>query len=345
MEIKGLRGFLVFAFIAQLARPAAADSYVVPITRDQHQRFINAARVWQEPQADDVLSSEANDSRIIDRLDCQFVPYKFAGGATPKFLCALLDKNGQATNDVVKVKYGLNNREIPGEVAGENLMRHLGFGGDHMRVVRQLFCSGSGCPKATLEWVAVERRMEGHELLVGSKQGFGIRELEAIPRTGDNKTQIDAFLLLLAFVNHGDSKSSNQRLMCLPDQMDEATHECQIPFAMVHDAGTFFGAGDQRKKPALAPWASEKVFSGPSCTVEVRSGWSGSSFPAVKISEEGRQFLLKKLEAMVNSPNQNQIRNLFTGAHMDMDAHSTIDGWVSAFVTKVREIEHAGPCE
>jgi hypothetical protein len=127
--------------------------------------------------------------------------------------------------------------------------------------------------------------------------------------------------------------------------MDEATHECQIPFAMVHDAGTFFGAGDQRKKPALSPWASEKVFSGPNCTVEVRSGWSGSSFPAVRISEQGRQFLLRKLEAMVNSPNQNQIRNLFIGAHMDMDLHSTIDGWVSAFVSKVREIEHAGRCE
>jgi hypothetical protein len=187
--------------------------------------------------------------------------------------------------------------------------------------------------------------MEGHELLVGSKQGFGIRELESIPATGDEKTQIDAFLLLLAFVNHGDSKSSNQRLMCLPDQMNEETHECRIPFAMVHDTGTFFGAGDQRKKPALSPWASEKVFAGPSCTVQVRSGWSGSSFPAVKISEAGRRFLLEKLEAMVNSPDQNQIRNLFVGAHVEMDSHSTIDGWVNAFITKVREIERTGPCQ
>ena len=66
MDIKGLRGFLIVAFIAQLARPAAADSYEVTISREQHQRFINAARVWQEPQADDVLSSAANGSGIID---------------------------------------------------------------------------------------------------------------------------------------------------------------------------------------------------------------------------------------------------------------------------------------
>jgi hypothetical protein len=345
MDIRGLRAFLFVGLLAQLARPVAADTYEMQITREQHQRFVNAARVWQEPQTDDAINSEANGYRIIDRLDCQFVPYKFAGGATPKFLCAVLDQNGHATNDVVKIKYGLNNREIPGEVAGGNLLRHLGFGGDHMQVARMLVCSGSGCPKATLEWVSVERRMEGHELLVGTKQGFRIPELTSAPRTGDDKTQVDALLLLLAFVNHGDSKGSNQRLMCLPDQMDEQTHECQIPFAMVHDTGTFFGSGERRKKPALSPWASEKVFSGPNCTVQVRSGWSGSSFPAVKISEEGRQFLLGKLEAMVNSPDQNQIRNLFTAAHMDMDPHSTIDGWVNAFVTKVREIERTGPCE
>src|SRR3977135_3087664 len=107
MDIKSLRGFLVVAFIAQLARPVAADTYVVPITRDQHQRFINAARVWQEPQPDDILSKEATGARIIERVECQFVPYEFAGGATPKFLCAVLDQNGQATNDFVKVKYGL----------------------------------------------------------------------------------------------------------------------------------------------------------------------------------------------------------------------------------------------
>lgn len=116
----------------------------------------------------------------------------------------------------------------------------------------------------------------------------------------------------------------------------------QIPFAMVHDTGTFFGSGSHRKKLGLSAWASEKVFSG-RCTVEVPSGWSGSKFPAVNISAEGRQFLLKKLKAMVNSPDQ--IRNLFAGARMDMDTHSTIDGWVKAFIDQVSEIERMGPCK
>ena len=113
---------------------------------------------------------------------------------------------------------------------------------------------------------------------------------------------------------------------------------------MVHDTGSFFGSGSQRKTATLSAWASERVFSGNSCTVQVHSGWMGSHFPAVRISEEGRQFLLEKLDAMIDSADHNQIRNLFAGAHMDQDKHSTIDGWVNLFIDKVREIERTGPC-
>ena len=242
------------------------------------------------------------------------------------------------------------------------LLRHLGFGGDRMQIARVLVCYGNDCPKDNepsqpiqplpthapyeiLNWVSAERRMEGHELLVGEKQGFTISELASIPRTGEDKAQADAFLLLLAFVNHADSKPENQRLMCLPDQMDEQTKECKAPFALVHDAGSFFGAGVLREKVKLSAWRSVGVFSKKNCTVEVRSSWAASGFPPTKISEEGRQFLLTKLKAMVDSPGHNQIRNLFTAAHMDMDPNSTIDEWVKTFIDKVDEIERTGPCE
>jgi len=264
------------ALVVLLAHAVLAASYEVQITREQHNRFIKAAKVWHEPRPDDLLSGEPNGNKILDRLNCEFVPYNFPGGRTPKFLCAVLDESGNTTKDIVKIKYGHDNREIPGEVAGGNLLRHLGFGGDHMQVARTLVCYGNGCPKGDrpsepiqplaarskyeiLEWVSVERRMEGHELLVGDKQGFSMSELASLRRTSDDaKVEVDALLLLLGFVNHADSKSSNQRLMCLPDQMDEATHECLLPFAMVHDTGTFFGSGRQRKKPELKAWASER---------------------------------------------------------------------------------------
>src|SRR5439155_25734182 len=137
MNVRYLAGFLSVGAIVLLPQLVSASTYEVQITREQHRRFIQAARVWHEPQPDDVLSTQENGYKIVDRLDCEFLPYRFPGGATPKFLCAVLDQNGVATKDIVKIKYGLHNSEIPGEVAGGNLLRHLGFGGDHMQVVRR----------------------------------------------------------------------------------------------------------------------------------------------------------------------------------------------------------------
>jgi hypothetical protein len=362
MHVRPFRKRWLVLLLVLLAPAVLAANYEVRITPEEHARYMKAATVWRPAQPADLLSSDANGYKILDRIDCQFVPYKFAGGATPKFLCAVLDKSGNPTKDVIKIKFGRNNHEIPAEVAGGNLLRHLGFGGDSMQIARTLVCYGAGCPHGdktaepvqplgtqpqheVLEWVSVERRMEGHELLAGDKQGFSLTELAAARTVNaDSEVHDDAFFLLLAFVNHADNKSSNQRLMCLPDQMDDATHECRAPFAMVHDTGSFFGSGSQRIKVTMRSWASEPVFSGPGCTVQVHSGWSGSHFPAMKISEAGRQFLLEKLEAMVNSPNRNQVRNLFAGAHMDLDRNSTIEGWVDVFISKVKDIERAGPC-
>ena len=48
---------------------------------------------------------------------------------------------------------------------------------------------------------------------------------------------------------------------------------------------------------------------------------------------------------MVDSSNHNQVRDLFTSAHLDMNPGSAIDGWVTTFIDKVNEIDMTGPCE
>lgn len=53
MNVKCLAGFLSVALIALLARPVSAATYEVQITREQHQRFVKAVRVWQDPQPDE----------------------------------------------------------------------------------------------------------------------------------------------------------------------------------------------------------------------------------------------------------------------------------------------------
>src|ERR1700681_4573510 len=105
MHIRHFRKDWPVVLIVLVAHTVLAASYEVQITREQHDRFVKAAKVWHEPLTADLLSGEANGYRILDRVDCKFVPYKFPGGRTPKFLCAVLDESGNATNDIIKIKY------------------------------------------------------------------------------------------------------------------------------------------------------------------------------------------------------------------------------------------------
>ena len=75
---------------------------------------------------------------------------------TPKFHCEMPD--GQ----VLKVKYGASNGELPAEVAGTRLLAALGFGADAMYVVGKVRCTG--CPRSPfrslqcLERTGIEER-------------------------------------------------------------------------------------------------------------------------------------------------------------------------------------------
>src|SRR5687768_156875 len=71
-------------------------------------------------------------------IECRYDP-ETTSGTTPKFDCIL------ATGDTVKVKYGVN-PEIAGEVAATSLLKALGFGADHVSIVRRVRCYG--CPRS-----------------------------------------------------------------------------------------------------------------------------------------------------------------------------------------------------
>jgi hypothetical protein len=49
--------------------------------------------------------------------------------------------------------------------------------------------------------------------------------------------------MLAAWIKHGDSKSSNQRLVCLKGGVDKSTGKCTKPLIMIQDGGATFGAG------------------------------------------------------------------------------------------------------
>jgi hypothetical protein len=73
--------------------------------------------------------------------------------------------------------------------------------------------------------------------------------------------------------------------------------------------------------------------------------YGGSSFPDVRISEEGRAFLAARLGKLTAT----QVRDLFVGARVAQYPHANpaqhdVENWVQAFQTKVRAITDRAPC-
>ena len=90
-------------------------------------------------------------------------------GRSPKFTCVIPG----AKRDDVKVKYGLDNAEVYGEMLTTRLLWALGFGADRMYSVR-VVCRG--CPddikaeevlpsgEKVFDPAVVERKMTGWEI-------------------------------------------------------------------------------------------------------------------------------------------------------------------------------------
>ena len=101
------------------------------------------ARVWRPPavpveEADLRPTTRPAGLRETDELVCRFLLALVRGTHAEVPVRA---PGGQ----VIKVKYGRENRERLAEVAGSRLALALGFGADEMFVVRRVTCWG--CPR------------------------------------------------------------------------------------------------------------------------------------------------------------------------------------------------------
>jgi hypothetical protein len=96
------------------------------LSPDERFEILRRAQVWQlidtgsldllaGPPADDAFSFE-------EEVTCRYTNEPPPSGRTPKFNCVV------PSGDVVKVKYGRENREVFAEVAATRLFWALGFG-------------------------------------------------------------------------------------------------------------------------------------------------------------------------------------------------------------------------
>jgi hypothetical protein len=286
-------------------------------------------------------------------VNCEYLDKK-QGGRSPKFSCET------SPGKEVKVKYGPRNAEVFGEVLSTRLFWALGFAADRMYPVR-VRCKGCptdpaagpeiGAAVAVFDPAAIERKLPGRAMQTRPDSGWSWSELEDIGPDAPPgaRAQRDALKLLAAFVQHTDSKSANQRLLC-PEGEEVGKTGCKKPVLMVSDLGLTFGhAGlliKNKNSVSLATWTDVPVWKdGGQCVAELKGSLTGSlSNP--KIGEAGRAFLAGLLVQLSDV----QLRDLFASARVktrssdpsgDPDKEgplARVDEWVKAFKLKRAQI-------
>jgi hypothetical protein len=357
----------------------------------ERNRYLANAVIWRDPgplTPDDIRRGptaaipEAIANAGDQPIECRYErPGTELGGKTPKFLCRTAD------GKTVRVKYyggDGGNREVFAEIAATRLMWALGFDADPTfpAIISCLDCPndpwhGSGSRQARRYFVSYEPHYLG-TIITSSKdldQGWTFGELEGAINSlpggalrARQKMHFDALTLLAVFLQHGDRKRSQQRLVCR-GQIDVAKgdmHEVEsdikdisAPVLFEHpgeqacvgdsvvtiqDVGaTLGGAGTFTKGSAkihLKSWEGKQVFSGGGCRGNINvsgSAGAGSGENPI-ISEAGRQFLVAQFKRLT----PDHVRAIFETAHVtELREEGNVAGWVAAFEDKVRQIDQA----
>jgi hypothetical protein len=318
--------------------------------------LIRRAQVWKPTHVAsmDLLHGPSDPRGFAPgaRVTCDYVPTTLSGNS-PKFACLL------SPGDKVKVKYGGTNGEVYGEVLATRLLWALGFGADHMYSVR-VVCHGGPATIGNValangdrlvDPAAIERKMPGREIVIDGVDGWAWRELEAANEEagGAPRAHRDALKLLAAFMQHTDSKPTQQRLVCLDAESKESDSErCDKPFMLLNDVGLTFGRANlyNRQIPGsvdLAAWSTVPVWKpGTPCRAWLPETQTGTLADPV-ISEEGRAFLAGLLAELTDA----QLHDLFAAARVQLrprdpasgrSGFPTIDEWVDAFKAKRTQI-------
>jgi hypothetical protein len=285
-------------------------------------------------------------------VSCEYVDKQLAG-KSPKFACKI------GRDDEVKVKFGGTNGEVYGEVLSTRLLWALGFGADRMYPVR-VICRG--CPtqlaatartgdESRFDTAVIERKMRGAEWPPDGDHGWSWKELDTVDpeRGGAPMAHRDALKLLAVFLQHTDSKSTQQRIVCLGQAKASSASSCARPFLMISDVGLTFGSANHWNLNApssvnLRRWAKMPVWKDDEagCVGNLPRSFSGTMRDPV-ITESGRRFLAQLLTQL----SDRQLHDLFAVAQVDRrlrspgdpsSGFSTVEEWVGAFKQKRAQI-------
>ena len=350
---------LIGLITAAIASYAQADGILS--NASQRSEFIRSARVWEKP-AFDIGSQDLSRplpacSALTPEavITCSYKKPKRderVSGLTPKFKCKADDGR------TIKVKYGQDNAEVFTEVFSSRFLQALGYPTDCNYPVAKVICTdcpsnpdqytrqyAAGAESLTEEfsvrefpWAMIEEKY-GEEIVSSidgeTVEGFGFNEiLDQGLRTRDDEQQLarEGLVLLMAILQHGDNRLSNQRLYCSEPLDAEGQCPEEARTLVVQDLGATLGGYKFPSSsgtlvnlpPSLAHryWDFAPVWSywrGPgfsACTAQVFAGETPegpASLTQQKVSEEGRRFVAD----LLNQLKKSQLEQLAQGARMD----------------------------
>jgi hypothetical protein len=361
-----MEGIVMWRVVLVLTAGLAVPTIAANGQSSTHYRagVIARAQVWEEtdiPSMDLKTGPKGEKAFMFDdTVTCTFVNKKLPG-KTPKFACRI------EPDDEVKVKYGFgDNSEVHGEVVATRLLWALGFGADRQYSVRVVCHS---CPAAfggvvrsphdsVFDPATIERKLQGAEFEPNDSWSWD--ELDRIDENagGDTRAQRDALKLLAVFMQHGDSKPEQQRLICRDQPKGKGQEKartrkggqmpCEHPFMYLHDVGLTFGRANKLNHDDvggmnLVEWSRTPIWKdSTACVGNLPKSLTGTLVDPL-ISEEGREFLAGLLVQLSDE----QLRGMFEAARVQLrlrnqtdvfSGFATVEEWMAAFKAKRDQI-------
>jgi hypothetical protein len=165
--------------------------------------------------------------------------------------------------------------------------------------------------------------------------------LQKLLENGAPRAEIDAFKLWLAFIDHGDTKTDNQKFACLDSKRNpDNTRSCEPGQAVyyISDMGSTFGhSSASEKKATLNVWRGKDPIrvSGGTCTTTAKSVGDTT------ISEGGRRLLAEGLQRLLDAEQRDgTITKVFVASRND-ERDQPAGLWTTEFERKARMIIEA----
>jgi hypothetical protein len=361
--------FIVPALLLVMALPAAAQQRC--FTQESRSLAEQRAKVWQEPDPgyDPVLgynpgtgprlgALEVDANGLVKAITCTANKDPSPGaGTTPKFHCSIqgvVDEDGDLIRYKVKPHFKgqareKRNGEIYGEFLSSRFSKALGFFADDEWVAdvtcrdceKSLTSSFQGASWTPFQPAAgIELPLgKGIDVNCNDKDAAGIAgTLQKLLQSGAPRAEIDAFKLWLAFIDHGDTKTDNQKFSCLKwTKNADNTLTCEPGQAVfyVSDMGSTWGySSSSEKKATLKGWSGKDPIkvSGGRCTTTAKSVGDAN------IGEAGRQLLANGLQRLLDAERSDGLITKVFRASRNQERDQSPEAWAAEFVRKARTI-------